>query len=130
MCEATPIKTVVDATRNVFCGYDDETENDQESLTITCTSAWTCSDTTRDLVANNVPDSRPSVDLYALGTFSQDWEYVEATGDLDECNGRFGVTPEFPSGIYHYYATDSYPYFQGCVNGEAESDAGGPPTPQ
>tara|TARA_R110001583_G_scaffold10698_8_gene49178 strand:- start:6827 stop:7789 length:963 start_codon:yes stop_codon:yes gene_type:complete len=64
-----------------------------------------------------ISDSRPSTDTYALGTFAQDWEYVEDSGDLDECNGRFGVTPEFPEGIYHYYATDSYPYFQRCVKG-------------
>jgi|TARA_B110000091_G_scaffold18506_1_gene17445 hypothetical protein len=66
--------------------------------------------------------------MYALGTFSQDWEYVEGLGDLDECNGRWGVTPEFPQGIYHYYATDSYPYFQRCVKGYVQAAAvGGPP---
>jgi hypothetical protein len=41
-------------------------------------------------------------------------------GDLDECNGRIGATPEFPQGIYHYYATDSYPYLQRCVKGKVE----------
>ena len=35
-----------------------------------------------------------------LGAFTQDYEYVEGLGDLDECNGRFGTTPEFPNGIY------------------------------
>lgn len=76
-----------------------------------------------------VSDSRPSVSLYALGTFTQDWEYSEGLGDLDECNGRWGVTPEFPQGIYHYYATDSYPYFQRCVSGVVEMSPtlGGPP---
>jgi hypothetical protein len=64
-----------------------------------------------------VRDSRPSTDSFPLGTFAQDYEYVEGSGDLDECNGRVGVTPEFPNGIYHYYATDSYPYFQRCVKG-------------
>ena len=72
-------------------------------------------------------DLRPSVDVYSLGTFAQDWEYVEGSGDLDECNGRFGVTPEFPDGIYHYYATDTYPYFQRCVTGDVGDVAGGPP---
>lgn len=65
-----------------------------------------------------VSASRPSVETYPLGTFSQDYEYVAGSGDLDECNGREGVTPEFPEGIYHYYATDSYPFFQRCVKGE------------
>lgn len=64
-----------------------------------------------------VSSNRPSVDTYPLGAFRQDWEYVEGSGDLDECNGRVGVTPEFPEGIYHYYATDTYPFFQRCVKG-------------
>lgn len=69
-------------------------------------------------LVSDVPANRPSTDTYPLGTFMQDWEYVEGSGDLDECNGRSGVTPEFPEGIYHYYATDTYPYFQRCVRGE------------
>ena len=64
------------------------------------------------------PDAnRPDVALYALGTFGQDYEYVENLGDLDECNGRTGVTPQFPDGIYHYFATDTYPFLQRCVKG-------------
>lgn len=68
-------------------------------------------------LVSSVSNSRPSTDTYPLGTFEQDWEYVPGSGDLDECNGRVGVTPEFPDGIYHYYATDSYPYFQRCIKG-------------
>lgn len=78
-------------------------------------------------LVSTVSDNRPSTELYALGTFGQDWEYVEGSGDLDECNGREGVTPEFPLGIYHYYATDTYPYFQRCVKGEVDAGNGGPP---
>lgn len=70
---------------------------------------------------SNVSASRPSTDDYSLGTFKQDWEYIAGLGDLDECNGRMGVTPEFPEGIYHYYATDTYPYFQRCVKGQVAS---------
>jgi len=62
--------------------------------------------------------NRPATRLYALGTFAQDYEYVAGLGDLDECNGRTGVTPEFPNGIYHYVATDTYPYLQRCVKGQ------------
>jgi hypothetical protein len=62
--------------------------------------------------------NRPATSLYALGTFAQDYEYVTGLGDLDECNGRTGVTPEFPKGTYHYYATDTYPYLQRCVKGQ------------
>lgn len=64
-----------------------------------------------------VSASRPSVENFPLGTFQQDWQYVQGSGDLDECNGRVGVTPEFPEGTYHYYATDTYPFFQRCVKG-------------
>lgn len=68
------------------------------------------------------PDTgRPSTEIVPMGAFSQDWEYVAGLGDLDECNGRFGTTPEFPEGIYHYYATDDYPYVQRCVKGSLDS---------
>lgn len=66
----------------------------------------------------STPDSgRPAVALIPMGAFLQDWEYVAGSGDLDECNGRSGSTPEFPGGIYHYYATDSYPYLPRCWKG-------------
>ena len=44
------------------------------------------------------------------GNFTQDFEYVAGLGDLDECNGRFGVTPESPKGTYHYFATATFPF--------------------
>jgi hypothetical protein len=72
------------------------------------------------------PDAnRPATTLYAMGTFKQDWEYVAGSGDLDECNGRIGVTPEFPKGIYHYYTTDTYPFAPRCVKGAVTSSSGG-----
>ncbi len=64
-----------------------------------------------------VSATRPATTLIPLGTFAQDWEYAAGTGDLDECNGRTGVTPEFPNGIYHYYSTDTYPFLQRCIKG-------------
>lgn len=51
------------------------------------------------------------------GTFDQDYEYVEGLGDLDACNGRFGVTPEYPDGIYQYYVTEDYPFVPRCFRG-------------
>lgn len=74
--------------------------------------------------------NRPDVSLYPLGTFSQDWVYVAGAGDLDECNGRTGVTPEFPGGTYHYYATDTYPFLQRCVKGAVTGGGAMPPGPQ
>ena len=54
------------------------------------------------------------------GTFVNDYEYVEGSGDLDECNGKFTVTPEFPDGTYAYFLTESWPViprsFRGTPN--------------
>jgi hypothetical protein len=51
------------------------------------------------------------------GTYEGDYEYVKGLGDLDECNGRIGVTPEFPKGTYYYVTSEVYPlvsrYFHG-----------------
>jgi hypothetical protein len=44
------------------------------------------------------------------GRFEEDFEYVEGLGDLDEFNGRQGVTPEFPDGTYHYVISNTYPF--------------------
>ena len=54
-----------------------------------------------------------------MGAFTQDYEYVEGYGDLDQCNGRFGTTPEFPDGIYYYVVTDDFPFFTRCLKGDA-----------
>lgn len=55
------------------------------------------------------------------GTFTADYEYVAGSGDLDECNGRFGVTPEHPQGIYHYQVTEAFPYFSRLWKGEPDA---------
>jgi hypothetical protein len=55
---------------------------------------------------------------FAPGFFVEDYEYTNS-GDLDENNGRFCKTPEFPDGIYAYFATidaelnPQFPYFIG-----------------
>ncbi|MEO0383328.1 MAG: YHYH protein [Pseudomonadota bacterium] len=51
------------------------------------------------------------------GTFTADWEYVPGTGTLDACNGRIGVTPEYPEGTYHYVITDAFPFVPRCFAG-------------
>jgi len=68
---------------------------------------------------DSVPDAgRPDTSWVPLGAFGSDWSYTEGLGDLDDCNGREGVTPEFPDGIYYYMATDTYPYFGRCLKGQ------------
>lgn len=44
------------------------------------------------------------------GVFVPDYAFDPEAGDLDEANGRFGVTPEFPEGTYHYVLTETFPY--------------------
>lgn len=46
------------------------------------------------------------------GTFVQDWEYVQGSGNLDECNGAM------IDGTYTYFATDSFPFFPHCLKGK------------
>jgi hypothetical protein len=48
------------------------------------------------------------------GTYVQDYEHAPGTGDLDACNGREGVTPEFPGGTYHYVITAEFPFIPRC----------------
>ena len=46
--------------------------------------------------------NRPS--QFGLGFFVEDYEFTNS-GDLDEHNGRFCVTPDYPNGTYAYFAT-------------------------
>lgn len=48
--------------------------------------------------------NRPSIDIFPLGFFVEDYKY-SGNGDLDEFNGRFCVTPEFPNGTYAYFSS-------------------------
>ena len=56
---------------------------------------------------------------YPIGSFIEDYEYIEGSGDLDEHNGRFCITPDYPEGIYSYFITIDdyldpvYPYIIG-----------------
>ena len=56
---------------------------------------------------------------YPLGYFIEDYKYVASSGDLDQYNGRFTVTPEYPNGTYAYFVTinsdgsSAYPYMIG-----------------
>ena len=48
--------------------------------------------------------NRPPTSVYPLGFFVNDWDYT-ADGDLDQYNGRFCKTPQFPDGVYAYFCT-------------------------
>lgn len=51
------------------------------------------------------------------GTFVEDYEYVSGLGNLDQCNGSFTVSPEYPSGTYAYFLTEQYPVIPRCFAG-------------
>ena len=70
----------------------------------------------------DVPDGPAVSSTYPLGYFREDYEFVTHAGQadyLDEHNGRFCITPEYPNGIYCYFATvdanwnSAYPYAVG-----------------
>ena len=55
------------------------------------------------------------------GSFIQDYEYVNGLGDLDECNGREGATPEYPNGTYYYVLTNEFPIIPRCHKGTPDN---------
>lgn len=61
----------------------------------------------------------PLTTTYALGTFFEDYTYVHKSGSLDQNNGRFCVTPDYPNGTYAYFITidsngvPAFPYILG-----------------
>lgn len=65
------------------------------------------------------------------GTYTADYEYVPGFGDLDECNGRFGPTPDYPNGTYYYVITWDFPRvprcFKGTVDASFRKTGGGQP---
>lgn len=69
-----------------------------------------------ELSSSDVID-RPSG--FADGFFVEDYKFT-ASGDLDEHNGRYSKTPEFPNGVYAYHAAitsdgknSKFPFFVG-----------------
>lgn len=81
--------------------------------------------TTRTTYADGstVTPGPPVNTTYPLGLFREDYQYTAPTSSqpdyLDEHNGRFCVTPEYPSGTYAYFCTvdanhnSAYPYVVG-----------------
>jgi len=92
----------------IYGAYGYSNPEDTNSTPKILTSGYTLS-------SSNIID-RPEL---PLGFFVEDYKYTNS-GDLDENNGRFGKTPEFPNGVYAYFATinptsftSQFPYFIG-----------------
>ncbi|MFM7206342.1 MAG: YHYH protein [Planctomycetaceae bacterium] len=68
---------------------------------------------------------------YPLGRYGEDFAFVPGSGHLDQFNGRWCRTPEFPNGTYAYFVTvdaagaPAFPYlvhrqFYGQTNGSGK----------
>jgi arylsulfatase A-like enzyme len=70
----------------------------------------------------DVADGPPISAIYPLGYFREDYEFTPGVNDvLDDHNGRFCITPDYPQGTYAYFATvnsnwnSAYPYAVGST---------------
>ena len=55
----------------------------------------------------SLADNRPPISSFPAGFFVEDYTYIASSDEtvLDENNGRFCVTPDFPKGTYAYFTT-------------------------
>lgn len=87
-------------------GYEDPT--DQTSQIIRMQSSWSIKpELIYDQLSNPYPSRQdgPSLNTDPAGNFVEDYIYNFGQGDLDQYNGRFCKTPEFPEGRYCYFVT-------------------------
>ncbi|MEM7186265.1 MAG: YHYH protein [Bacteroidota bacterium] len=100
----------------IYYKYAYATANDGTSQVVTMTSSYQLK--TGDRPGDGV--SAPC-DVYN-GIYTNDYEYLDGLGTLDEANGRTGVTPEYPSGTYYYVVTEEFPsvprYFSGTPSND------------
>jgi len=118
------------AVRDGRNGSDDLNKTGRRTL-----PAWDAREAGRASVLSGNEIGPDVSERYPLGHYLEDYAYLGDTGkiqgrdfDLDELNGRWCVTPEFPQGTYAYFTTIDadgnpvYPYnmgrrFHGYPNG-------------
>ena len=73
----------------------------RQSLPTTClpTGGFSCGQTLNSTYYG------PSLATNKLGAFLEDYDYQAGLGDLDQFNGRYCVTPDYPQGTYAYFVT-------------------------
>ena len=59
-----------------------------------------------EVSVDNTPGIRPTSPKFIAGFFVNDYVYT-GTGDLDESNGRYCKTPEYPDGVYAYFVSQT-----------------------
>ncbi|MGE0423635.1 MAG: YHYH protein [Reyranellaceae bacterium] len=102
----------------IYAHWGHRTATNAQSGMVELRSSWRLKHGMRD----GGPGGRPD------GTYTRDYEYVPGLGDLDECNGREGPTPEFPRGTYPYVVTTTFPYVPRCYVGTPDASfMKGPP---
>ena len=85
-------------------GYTDaEDSNSDVILMTTSYRTKTTAFTGRPYTYNDVVEGSNYSYKMSAGAFLDDYEYVSGLGTLDDCNGRYCVTPEYPSGTYAYF---------------------------
>jgi|SaaInlV_120m_DNA_3_1039746.scaffolds.fasta_scaffold00199_3 hypothetical protein len=87
-------------------GYSDPTDQ-SSNITRLNTSYRLKNNLVYNQVSNPTPvrQSGPLLSDEAAGKFVEDYEYSFGLGDLDQYNGRFCKTPDFPEGSYCYFTT-------------------------
>jgi hypothetical protein len=109
-------------------GYSDPLDNLSSIARMETGYALRTSMTTRDSLPeangtlSNPADWGPAVSpAFPLGMYAEDYAYA-GIGTLDEHNGRFCHTPEYPNGIYAYFTTvdatlsvPEFPYLLGTT---------------
>jgi hypothetical protein len=97
----------------IYGGFGYSDPNDSNSRIKTLQSGYA--------LDTNKVNNRPEITLFEPGFFIEDYAF-NSSGDLDENNGRFSKTPEFPEGVYAYFSSittvfenveNSFPYFIG-----------------
>ena len=94
----------------IYCQYGYQDPQDPQSKIIQLRSSYGL----RDGMRLGAPDGPGGT---YDGTFVRDYQYDEGIGDLDECNGRFCKTPEFPEGTYAYFLTSQWPVIPRAFRG-------------
>jgi hypothetical protein len=109
----------------IYALYGYEDPKDPTSKIVEMTSSF-------KLKSGNRPDTINDPGGKYDGAFVQDYEYAKDSGKLDDCNGRFTITPEFPEGTYAYFLTNQWPVILRNFRGESavkqnEGPGGGQP---
>ncbi len=109
------------ALRNGANGTDNLAQSGRTTL-----PAWAAREQNRSARLSDFETGPAVTERYSLGHYMEDYAYIGDCGkklgkdfDLDELNGRWCVTPEFPQGTYAYFTTIDangqpvYPYNMG-----------------